>query len=59
MLEDIGKLLNIKRTLERAISLNGYIYNRLGLLNMMKWFIGQRKLFRPVKTGLHLLSSHY
>ena len=28
MLEDIGKLPNIKRTLERAISLNGYIFNR-------------------------------
>ncbi|RVW75586.1 hypothetical protein CK203_056441 [Vitis vinifera] len=50
MLEDIGKLPNIKRTLERAISLNGYIYNRSRLLNMMRRFTGQRELLRPVKT---------
>ena len=50
MLEDIGKLPNIKRTLERAISLNGYIYNRSRLLNMMGWFTGQRELLRPAKT---------
>ena len=50
MLEDIRKLPNIKRTLERAISLNGYIYNRLGLFNMMRWFTRQRELLRPVKT---------
>ncbi|RVW16137.1 hypothetical protein CK203_074327 [Vitis vinifera] len=50
MLEDIGKLPNIKRTLERAISLNGYIYNRSGLLNMMRRFTGQRELLRPTKT---------
>ncbi|XP_034694081.1 uncharacterized protein LOC117920577 [Vitis riparia] len=50
MLEDIGKLPNIKRTLERAISLNEYIYNRSGLLNMMRRFTGQRELLRPAKT---------
>ena len=50
ILEDIGKLPNIKRTLERAISLNGYIYNRSGLLNMMRYFIGQKELHRPAKT---------
>ncbi|RVX23767.1 hypothetical protein CK203_000708 [Vitis vinifera] len=47
---DIGKLPNIKKTLERAISLNGYIYNRSGLLNMMRRFTGQRELLRPAKT---------
>ena len=47
---DIGKLPNIKRNLERAISLNGYIYNRLGLLNIMRQFTGQRELLRPAKT---------
>nr|CAN61552.1 hypothetical protein VITISV_020996 [Vitis vinifera] len=52
MLEDIGKLPNIKRTLERAISLNGYIYNRSGLLNMMRRFTGQRELLRLAKTWL-------
>nr|CAN83296.1 hypothetical protein VITISV_008290 [Vitis vinifera] len=50
MLEDSGMLPNIKRTLERAISLNGYIYNRSGLLNMMRRFTGQRELLRPAKT---------
>ena len=50
VLEDIGKVPNIKRTLERAISLNGYIYSRLGLLNMMRQFIGQRELLRLAKT---------
>ena len=49
ILEDIGKLPNIKRTLERAISLNGYIYNHSGLLNMMMQFTGQRELLRPAK----------
>ena len=50
ILEDIGKLPNIKRTLERAILLNGYIYNRSGLLNMMRHFTGQREVLRPAKT---------
>ena len=50
ILEDIGNLPNIKRTLERAISLNGYIYNPSGLLNMMRHFSGQRELLRPAKT---------
>ena len=50
LLKDIRKLPNIKRTLERAISLNGYIYNRSGLLNMMRHFTGQRELLRPAKT---------
>ena len=50
ILEDMGKLPNVKRTLERAISLNGYIYNHLGLLNMMRHFTGQRELLRPAKT---------
>ena len=50
MLEDIGKLPNIKKTLERAISLNGYIYNRSRLLNMMKRFTRQRELLRSAKT---------
>ena len=50
ILEDIGKLPNIKRTLERTISLNGYIYNHSRLLNMMRHFTGQRELLRPAKT---------
>ena len=36
--------------IERAISINGYIYNRTGLLNMMRRFTEQRELLRPTKT---------
>ena len=50
ILEDIGKLPHIKNTIERAISIRGYIYNRTGLLNMMKRFTEQRELLRPAKT---------
>ena len=48
--EDIGKLTHIKNTIERAISISGYIYNRTGLLNMMRQFTEQRELLRPAKT---------
>ena len=50
ILEDIGKLPHIKKTIERAISISGYIYNRTGLLNMMRRFTEQRELLRPAKT---------
>ena len=50
ILEDIGKLRHIKKTIERAISISGYIYNRTGLLNMMRRFTEQRELLRPVKN---------
>ncbi|KAL6332590.1 hypothetical protein AAG906_009012 [Vitis piasezkii] len=46
----LHELPNIKRTLERVISLNRYIYNSSRLLNMMRRFIGQRELLRPAKT---------
>ena len=50
VLEDIGKLPHIKKTIERAISISSYIYNRTGLLNMMRRFYEQRELLRPAKT---------
>ena len=50
MLEDIGKMPEIKRTVERAISLNSYIYTRTGVLNMMRQFTGHKELLRPAKT---------
>ena len=50
ILEDIGKLPQIKMTIERAISISGYIHNRTCLLNMMKRFTKQRELLRPAKT---------
>ncbi|XP_073046708.1 uncharacterized protein [Primulina eburnea] len=48
--EDIFKMSDLKRALERAINVNGYIYNRTLLLNMMREFTGQRDLIRPAKT---------
>ena len=50
ILEDIGKLPHIKKIIERAISISGYIYNRTGLLNMIRRFTKQRELLRPAKT---------
>ncbi|KAL4653643.1 hypothetical protein ACB092_01G319700 [Castanea dentata] len=50
MLEDIAKLPTIMRTIKRAIELTGYIYNRTGLINMMRQFTRQRNLLRPAKT---------
>ena len=50
MLEDIAGIGMIKRTMSRAITLTGYIYNHTGVLNMMRQFTGQRELLRPAKT---------
>ncbi|KAJ7977287.1 HAT transposon superfamily protein [Quillaja saponaria] len=50
MLEDIGKIPTIAKTIKRAIELNGYIYNRCGLLNMMRRYTGLKNLLRPAKT---------
>ena len=50
ILEDIGKLSHIKKTIERVISISGYIYNRTGLLNMMRRFTEQRELLRPARA---------
>lgn len=50
MLEDIGQMASIKRTLKRTMELNAYIYGRLDLLNMMRRFTNQRELTRPAVT---------
>ncbi|GAV80559.1 LOW QUALITY PROTEIN: DUF659 domain-containing protein/Dimer_Tnp_hAT domain-containing protein, partial [Cephalotus follicularis] len=50
MLENIGKVNNTMRTLRRAITLNSYIYTRLGVLNTRRKFTGQEELLRPAKT---------
>ena len=50
ILKDIGQLPHIKKTIERVIPIRGYIYNRTGLLNMMRQFTEQRELLRPAKT---------
>lgn len=50
MFEDIFKLPDLKKTLERAIYVNNYIYNRTLVLNMMRNFTGQRDMVRTAKT---------
>nr|GEZ63993.1 hypothetical protein [Tanacetum cinerariifolium] len=50
MLEDIGKIQRVRQTLKRAMPLNGYIYNRTGVVNMMRKFTGKRKLLRAATT---------
>ncbi|KAK8951550.1 hypothetical protein KSP39_PZI003122 [Platanthera zijinensis] len=50
MLEDIGKMPNISRTLKRAMTVNGYIYVRPGVVNMLRTFTGQVDLVRPAVT---------
>ncbi|XP_039127447.1 uncharacterized protein LOC120263558 isoform X1 [Dioscorea cayenensis subsp. rotundata] len=50
ILEDIGKMPNVKRTVQRGISLNSFIYVRPGMVNMLRSFTGQRELVRPGVT---------
>ena len=50
ILEDIGKIPKIAKTLERTIQLTGYIYNHGGVLNMMREYTKQRELVRAGKT---------
>ncbi|XP_057994684.1 uncharacterized protein LOC110632183 [Hevea brasiliensis] len=50
MLEDIGKIPKIHNTIKRAVTLNGYIYIRPGVVNMLWHFTGERELIRPVVT---------
>ncbi|XP_073109295.1 uncharacterized protein [Elaeis guineensis] len=50
MLEDIGKLPSIARTIKKAIELTGYIYNHSSVFNMMRKYTSQRNLLRPTKT---------
>ena len=51
MLEDIGKQIpRVKSCLKKAMSINGYIYNFVGLVNLMRKFTNQRNLHRPAIT---------
>ncbi|KAH6797579.1 hAT dimerization domain-containing protein / transposase-like protein [Perilla frutescens var. hirtella] len=50
MLEDILKIPRIKKTIKKCISMNGYIYNHISLVNMMWKFTKKRNLHRPVIT---------
>ncbi|CAH1433271.1 unnamed protein product [Lactuca virosa] len=50
MLEDIGKIPRVRNTLKGAMFCNGYIYNHVGIVNMMRRFTNQRNLHRPAIT---------
>ncbi|KAK2634947.1 hypothetical protein Ddye_029739 [Dipteronia dyeriana] len=50
ILEDIFKMLTMKQTFERAISVHSYIYGRSCLVNMMKQFTNMKELLRLAKT---------
>ncbi|KAL1220002.1 hypothetical protein V5N11_028810 [Cardamine amara subsp. amara] len=50
MLEDIGKIANVKSALHKCIFVNGYIYSHIPLVNMMRKFTNQRNLHRPAIT---------
>ncbi|XP_059627291.1 uncharacterized protein LOC132270103 [Cornus florida] len=50
MLEDIGKIPSISRTMQRVVELNSYIYMRPKLLNIIRNFTHKKELFRPAKT---------
>ena len=52
ILEDIGKIPRIAKTLERVIQLTRYIYDHGGVLNMMREYTKQRELVRAGKTRL-------
>ena len=50
MLEDIGKIPKVKNALKKCIFMNGYIYNHISLVNLMRKFTNQRNLHRPAVT---------
>ena len=50
MLEDIGKIPRIKKTIERAIFLVGYIYNHTTSLNMLRSFPKKHELVKHAIT---------
>ncbi|XP_035841350.1 uncharacterized protein LOC118488219 [Helianthus annuus] len=50
MLEDFGKIKKIKEMLKSAMFVNAYIYNHVGLVNMMRRFTNSHNLHRPAVT---------
>ncbi|XP_059658690.1 uncharacterized protein LOC132305021 [Cornus florida] len=50
MLEDIGKIPSISRTMKGAMELNSYIYMRPKLLNIIRHFTHKKELLRSAKT---------
>nr|XP_009590669.1 uncharacterized protein LOC104087814 [Nicotiana tomentosiformis] len=56
MLEDIEKIPNIKKALQRAIALVGFIYRHSGVLNMMRDFTKNKEL---VKCGITRFATSF
>ena len=56
MLEDIRNIPQVKKTLERAIIIIGFLYNHHGALNMMKEFTKKREL---VKHGVTRFATSF
>jgi len=50
MLEDIGKIPKIKKTIQQAISLAGFIYSHSSTLSLMRYFTGGRELLKHAIT---------
>ncbi|KAJ0685123.1 putative transcription factor/ chromatin remodeling BED-type(Zn) family [Helianthus annuus] len=51
MLEDIGKKIQkVKSCIKKAMFVNGYIYNFVGLVNLMRKFTNMKNLHRPAVT---------
>lgn len=63
MLEDIGKIPQVKSTIKNCIFMNGYIYCHTSLVNMMRGFTNGRNLHRPsvtrFATSFITLSQYY
>ena len=55
--DDSGELL-IKKILKNAIFLNGFLYSKVGVVNMMREFTGQRELLRPTITRFEIGRAH-
>ncbi|KAL0399788.1 UNVERIFIED_CONTAM: hypothetical protein Sradi_2322100 [Sesamum radiatum] len=58
MFEDFFKVSNMKKTYEQAVMINGYIYNRSPLLDMLRDFIAKRDMVAgPLVKVLRLVDG--
>ena len=48
--EDIFKIPTFRKTFDRAVKVNAYIYSRTSMLNLMRQFTKQKEMVRPAKT---------
>ncbi|XP_075493557.1 uncharacterized protein LOC142531344 [Primulina tabacum] len=47
ILEDVGKMQNVKKCIEKAKQIKSFIYNSDKVVNLMKTFTNDRELLRP------------